>query len=224
LGRVIPWQVVDRAGTPDGTELVLARRGHEWEVRAGRATLMSNRAHASEDALAHLAFAENPGARAVLVGGLGLGYTARAALDGLGPGGTVTVAELSPTLVEWNRTHVAELAGRPLDDPRVRVVVGDVGERIREGRGAFDAILLDVDNGPRALVQDANHQLYGPRGIRACWDALRPGGVLAVWALAADEAYVRRLGQQGFRAGLRRVPERMGARKKHVVHLGVRPL
>jgi spermidine synthase len=221
---VIPWQVVDRAGTPDGTELVLARRGHEWEVRADRATLMSNRAHASEDALAHIAFEENPGTRSVLVGGLGLGYTVRAALDGLPADGTVVVGELSPTLVEWNRTHVADLAGRPLEDPRVSVVVGDVGQQIRHARGAFDAILLDVDNGPRALVQDANHRLYGPSGIRACHEALRPGGVLTVWALAPDEAYVRRLGEQGFKAGLRRVPERWGARKKHVVHVAVRPL
>jgi spermidine synthase len=220
---VIPWQVVDRAPTPDGTELVLARRGHEWEVRADRATLMSNRAHASEEALARLAFAACPGARDVLVGGLGLGYSLRAALDLLPPDGTAVVGELSPTLVEWNRTHVAGLAGRPLDDPRTRVVVGDVLDRIREARRAYDAILLDVDNGPEALVQDANHQLYGRSGIRACWEALRPGGVLSVWSLGPDEGYVRRLAEAGFRSEARRVPERAGARKKHIVFVSVRP-
>src|SRR5678815_449300 len=118
---MIPWRIIDSSVAPDGTRIELARRGGEWEVRADRATLMSNRAHESEEALARLAFERVPGAHRVLIGGLGLGYSLRAALDRLPPHGRVTVAELSPKVVGWNRSEVAHLAGRPLDDPRAHV-------------------------------------------------------------------------------------------------------
>ena len=174
---MIPWVIVEAETAPGGTRLELARRGGEWEVRADRATLMSNRAHGSEDALPRLALREVPRASRILLGGLGLGYSLRATLDLLPPGGEVVLAEMSPSVVRWNRTHLADLAGRPLDDPRVRLFEGDVRDRIR-GRAAYDAILLDVDNGPSAFVHDANAGLYTRAGVRAAFEALRTPGVL----------------------------------------------
>ena len=214
---MLPWRVIDRALTPDGTTLVLARRGDEWEVSAGGYTLMSSRVHGSEEALAHLAFERAPGARAVLLGGLGLGYALRAALEPLPASGQVTVAEISPAVVEWNRTHVASLARRPLDDARVRVQVGDVLGAIRQAAAAWDLILLDVDNGPAALAQSSNSGLYDAAGVRCCRRALRAGGVLAVWSAGPDEGYLRRLRDGGFDASAQPVLARRGGRKKHVV-------
>ena len=156
---MIPWQRVAEARAADGTRLVLARRGTEWEVQADGYTLMSSRAHGSEEALARMAFEKVPGATRVLLGGLGLGFSLRAVLDQLPPTGHVVVVELSRELADWNRSHVAALAGRPLDDPRVELVAGDVYACIAEARAAYDAILLDVDNGPRALVHETNARL-----------------------------------------------------------------
>jgi spermidine synthase len=218
---VIPWVIVDAETAPGGTRLELARRGTEWEVRADRATLMSNRAHGSEDALPRLALGEVPRASRVLLGGLGLGYSLRATLDLLPAGGEVVLAELSPSVVKWNRTHVAELAGRPLDDPRVRLFEGDVRDRIR-GQGAYDAILLDVDNGPASYVHDQNAGLYTRAGVQATFLALRTPGVLVVWSLTRDEPYLRRLREAGFAAAEHLVPARDGGRKKHVLIAGVK--
>jgi len=221
---MIPWVTVDQARAADGTVLSLMRRGDEWEVCHGRFVFMSSRAHGSEDEMARLAFARVPRVRRVLVGGLGLGFTLRATLDLLDPAGTVVVAEQSPAVVEWNRTHVGFLAGRPTEDPRVTVRVGDVGDRIRETRGAYDVILLDVDNGPSALVHETNAGLYGADGIVACRAALKEGGTLAVWANGPDERYLRRLGRSGFDASAVAVAPRPGAGgRKHVVFLAVRP-
>jgi spermidine synthase len=215
---MIPWRIVDSSVAADGTKIELARRGDEWEVRANRTTLMTNRAHASEEALARLAFERTPGARRVLIGGLGLGYSLRATLDLLPVHGLVTVAEISAKVVSWNRSEVAHLAGRPLDDPRARVFAGDVRDAI-EQTGPYDAILLDVDNGPRSLVHDANERLYNNAGIAACAAALSPGGALVVWSLLPDEDYLRRLRKAGFNAACLRVPARIGARKRHVLFL-----
>jgi spermidine synthase len=221
---VLPWITVDQARADDGTVLTLTRRGDEWEVCHGRFVFMSSRAHGSEDEMARLAFARAPRARAVLVGGLGLGFTLRATLDLLGPQGRVLVAEQSPAVVEWNRTHVGFLAGRPTEDRRVTVRVGDVGDRIREARGAYDLILLDVDNGPSALVHDANAALYDASGIVACRSALREGGVLAVWANGPDDRYLRRLRKSGFDASAVPVAPRPGrGGRKHVVFVAAKP-
>jgi spermidine synthase len=224
---VKPWQTVDRARVEGGTELVLARRGEEWVVRNDGRVLMSSRQHGSEDALASMALSalRRPGgARTVLVGGLGLGYTLRATLDRIGPDARAVVAEICPELVEWNRGPVAHLAGRPLDDPRTRLQLGDVAARIAEARGAFDAILLDVDNSPSSMVLAGNDRLYGKRGVRACVDALATGGVLAVWSAGPDDAYLERLEQAGLEARAVTVPARGpgagGAR--HVLFLGVK--
>jgi spermidine synthase len=219
---MLPWQIVDRAAGPGGAEWLLARRGDEWVVRAGGRVLMSSRQHGSEQALAALALAKLARPRTVLVGGLGLGFTLRAALDRLPAGARVVVAELVPALAAWNRAHVGALAGRPLDDPRTRLQHGDVLARIAEAKGAFDAILLDVDNGPSALSDAANARLYGDAGVRACRDALRAGGALAVWSAGPDERYQARLEKAGLAAEVHAVPARAGTRRgaRHVVFVG----
>src|SRR3990172_2689866 len=195
-----PWETIDRARAPDGTEFLLARRGQEWVVRAGGRVLMSSRVHGSEEALAALALKKLVARRTVLIGGLGLGYTLRAVLDRMPVESRVIVAELVPELVAWNRGLVAHLAGRPLEDPRVRLQIGDVAGRIAEATKAFDAILLDLDNSPSSLVLAANDRLYGDRGVRACQNALKPRGVLAVWSAGHDQRYLDRLDRAGFAA------------------------
>jgi spermidine synthase len=222
---VKPWETVGRARAPDGEELVLARRGEEWVVRAAGHVLMSSRTHGSEEALATLALARVSRPRTVVLGGLGLGFTLRAALDRLPADARVVVAELVPALVEWHRGPLADLAGRPLEDRRVRLQLGDVQGRIAEARGAFDAILLDVDNGPSALAHPRNDGLYGDRGVRACRDALRPGGVLAVWSAGRDERYGARLARAGFEVHEVTVPARGAGTRgiRHVIVLAVRP-
>jgi spermidine synthase len=220
---MLPWITVDETQAKDGTRLTLARRGTEWEVLADGFVLMSSRTHGSEDDLARLAFAKVPHARKVLLGGLGLGFSLRATLDLLDPRGKVVVAEQSRSVVGWNRAHVGDLAGRPLEDPRVAVSVGDVRERIREARAVYDLILLDVDNGPAALIHDANAGLYDAAGIVACHDALKEAGALAVWAAGPDERYLRRLLRSGFSASAVRVAPRPGAGgRKHVVFVAVK--
>src|SRR5262249_30264487 len=149
----------------------------------------------------------------VLVGGLGMGYTLRAALDRLPPGGSVTVVELIPEVVEWNRGPLAFLAGDPLADPRVQVEVADVASVVRASDGRFDAILLDVDNGPGALTQRANGWLYSTQGLDAIHRALRPGGMVAVWSVGeAGAGFERALTRAGFAPRRDDVPSRPGAR------------
>jgi spermidine synthase len=220
---MLPWITVDETRTADGTVLKLARRGTEWEVLFDGLVLMSSRAHGSEDALARLAFAKVPHARTVLIGGLGLGFSLRATLDLLGPRGEVLVAEQSSSVVEWNRSHVGDLARRPLEDPRVTAWVGDVRKRIAESRARYDLILLDVDNGPSALIHDANAGLYDASGIVACHVALKEGGALAVWAAGPDDRYLRRLLRSGFSASAVPVAPRPGAGgRKHVVFVAAK--
>jgi spermidine synthase len=219
---MLPWNIVEAAKAPDGTQLLLASRGTEWEVRAGGHTLMSNRTHGSEMALARLAFEKVPDAKRVLLGGLGLGFSLRATLDLLPPDGRIVLAELSPALLRWNRERVGELAGNPLQDARVQVSVGDVCERIAEAAGCYDGILLDVDNGPLALVHETNDRLYGDAGIRRCLRSLRRGGVLTVWSAGPDERYLRRLRRAGFDATAKSVAARPGGGKRHVVFVAVK--
>ena len=220
---VKPWQTIETALSPDGTEMVLARRDDEWVVRYDGKVLMSSRQHGSEDALAALALGRVKQRRSVLIGGLGLGFTVRAALDRLPVDAKVVVAELTPALLDWNRRLVGKLAGRPLDDPRCHVHIGDCVQRIREAKGAYDAILLDIDNGPGSMVHEANHRLYGPGGIALCRDALRDGGCLAVWSAHHDERYLERLQRCGFDAEAKIVPARgeLGG-LKHLIFLAVK--
>lgn len=196
-----PWELLDTTTVPgDGRDLRLYRRGEEFSIKAGYSELMNSRVHGSEDALAELAcqkLSDRPRPR-VLIGGLGMGFTLAAALQQLGPAAEVTVAELVPAVVRWNRELLCGLAGCPLDDPRVTVHEGDVGQLIRSARGAYDAILLDVDNGPEGLTRKENDSLYSPVGLSAALAALRPKGIFGVWSISPDRAFSKRLQQTGF--------------------------
>jgi spermidine synthase len=209
---VIPWETLGRARADGGGELVLVRRGDEHVIRVDGKDLMSSRVYGSEQALASLALKDLPvTAPRILVGGLGLGYTLRAALDLLPPGAAVTVVELLTAVVEWNRGPLGPLCAHPLDDPRVTVQVGDVGAFLRKAHVRFDAILLDVDNGPVALTRKANQALYGDTGLATAKRALRPGGILAVWSAAPVPDFERRLSRQGFSVAAHTVPARGAA-------------
>jgi spermidine synthase len=198
---MIPWQLLGTAAVPGNDSLLtLHQRDNEYVIRIGPLALMSSAAHGSEEALAELAcarLAQCANAR-VLVGGLGMGFTLAAALRHVAPDARVLVAELIPAVVEWNRGVLAQLAGRPLEDPRVSVWEGDVGKCIGAQRGAFDAILLDVDDGPNGLTRSSNDALYSDAGVHAARDALRKDGVLGVWSVAPDASFTRRLAQAGF--------------------------
>lgn len=182
---MIPWELLDATKTPDQlNELQLVRRGDEYSIRIDGQELMNSRAHGSEEVLAEAAcslITNRPKAR-VLIGGLGMGYTLAAALAQLGPKSQVVVSELAPAVVTWNRGPLSALAGHPLLDKRVTVVEVDVVLLIRASKEQFDAIILDVDNGPEALTQKGNEWLYGRAGLFSAHAALRPKGVLAVWA------------------------------------------
>jgi spermidine synthase len=198
---VIPWVLLDTASVPGGSsELRLLRRGAEFSIRLGRDELMNSRLSGSEEALATMA-CERIGSRKaprLLIGGLGMGFTLRAALASLGPDAGITVAELVPAVVRWARGPMIEVFGDSLADPRVRIHEGDVGRLIRAGRSMFDAILLDVDNGPEGLTRDANDVLYDLPGLTAARTALRSGGVLAVWAAKPDPKFALRLRKADF--------------------------
>jgi spermidine synthase len=197
---VIPWSLLDRAQVPGGGELRLLRRGAEFSIKLDKNELMNSRLSATEQALATIGCATiRTRARPhVLIGGLGMGFTLRAALAVLGPKARVTVAELVPAVVTWARGPLAKQSGDSLADPRVRIHVGDVGELIRAGKAAYDAILLDVDNGPAGMTRKANDGLYDAKGLRAAFAALRAGGVLAVWSSKPDAAFTARLRKTGF--------------------------
>jgi spermidine synthase len=223
---MIPWEQLASAPVPGESQpLLLLRRGGEFVIRIGARALMSSSAHGSEEALAELAcapLAARADAR-VLVGGLGLGFTLGAALRALGPGARVTVAELIPAVIEWNRGPLAHLAGAPLADPRAEVFEGDVAERIASERAGLDAILLDVDNGPNGLTRAANDRLYSPAGLRASVRALRPGGVLGVWSVQPDREFTRRLGEAGLGVHEEVVRARRTRGGRHTLWLGTRP-
>jgi spermidine synthase len=197
---VIRPELVGVAEVPDGPPLRLFRRGADFMIVLERNELMSTRMSGSEVALGTMTcdrLADRP-APHLLVGGYGMGFTLRAVLARLGPDARVTVAELVPGIIEWARGPMATLADGCLDDPRVTLEIGDVGATIRGGAGRYDAIMLDVDNGPDGLTRPANDGLYGPRGLAAARGALRPGGVLAIWSAAPDPRFARRLDDSGF--------------------------
>lgn len=199
---MIPWQLIDRAAVPGSSEsLCLYRRGDEYAIRVGNRELMNSRQHASEEALADLACAKIVGRASarVLIGGLGMGFTLAAALQRLDARAEVIVAELVGAVVEWNRGPLGPLAGHPLADKRVAVEEGDVWDVIVNACRSYDAILLDVDNGPEDLLLRGNDRLYGDPALRAAHTALRSKGVLAIWSAAPDPAFVRRLRANGFR-------------------------
>ncbi|BCG70522.1 spermidine synthase [Mesorhizobium sp. 113-1-2] len=198
---MIPWVQLDSAKTGDGAqELRLKRRGSEFSIMLGTNELMNSRLSGSEQALAKLSCQRIASHRQpkILIGGLGMGFTLRAALAELGNDASIVVAELVPAVVAWARGPMAEVFGGCLDDPRVTIQEIDVGQLIRSEPKAWDAILLDVDNGPEGIVHKGNDALYSLAGLGAARSALRPGGVLAVWSQGPDNGFVRRLKQAGF--------------------------
>jgi spermidine synthase len=222
---VIPWAVIDTAPVPGGGELRLMRRGAELSIRLGQNELMNSRVGGSEAALAEMACARirTRAQPRLLIGGLGMGFTLRAALGALGAEAQVTVAELVPAVAAWAHGPMAALFGDSLSDPRVQLREADVAQLIRQARSAFDAILLDVDNGPAGLSRAANDALYEMAGLGAARAALRPGGVLAVWSSGPDADFSRRLRQSGFdvdETTVRANGTRGGAR--HVIWIATR--
>jgi spermidine synthase len=222
---MIPWVQLDTAQIPGGGELRLMRRGAELSIMSGAIELMNSRLSGSEEALATLTCAPLRAAARprVLIGGLGMGFTLRAALAELPPAAEVVVAELVPAVVAWARGPMAELFAGSLDEPRVTITVADVAELIGQAKGAYDAILLDVDNGPGGLNREANDGLYGAAGLAAAATALKPGGVLAVWSATQDSGFVQRLRRGGYAVEEKRVRATGGKRgARHVIWLARR--
>lgn len=222
---MIPLELVDTAAIPGGGELRLMRRGQDFMILFGRNELMSSRLRGSEEALAILPCERLQGRTRprLLIGGLGMGFTLRAALAVLPPAAEIAVAELVPTIVDWARGTLAHLFGDSLEDPRVTVRIGDVGEAIAAPGAVYDAILLDVDNGPDALIHPDNDRLYGKYGLRAAHAALTQGGVLAIWSAYPDKAFADRLRRAGFAVDevkVRATGGRKGAH--HVIWLAVK--
>jgi spermidine synthase len=219
------WELLGQTCTPDSNDMRLAYRDDEYIILVNGKTLMSSRMHGSEEALASVGcrYVRTTNQPRVLVGGLGMGFTLRATLDVLPPDAIVTVAELVPAVVEWNRGPLASLAGNPLKDRRVRIDVRDVGFTLRANPGQFDVILLDVDNGPAAFTTPANQGLYDNAGVAAGYAALRSGGALAVWSAWEDAKFERRLRFHGFVVEVERVRARL--RKggpRHTIFLGLK--
>ena len=218
---MIPWQQVDTTRVPGAeVELRLMRRGTEFSMMLDQNELMNSRLCGSEEALATLTAKKIEAVKRphVLVGGLGMGFTLRAALAVLGPDARITVAELVPAVIAWARGPMARLFGGSLTDPRAEIREADVIEVIKSSPSAFDAILLDVDNGPEGLIRKANDALYDLRGLQAIRRALRPRGVLAVWSSGPNLAFSKRLRSAGFEVnevGVRATTKRSGAH--HVI-------
>jgi spermidine synthase len=197
---VIPRELIDTAPVPGGQELKLYRRGADHMIVLDRNELMSSRMSGSEKALAVMTLERLKGwpAPHLLIGGYGMGFTLRAALAELVQGGRITLVELVPKIIEWARGPMAELAAGCLDDPRVTLIEGDVAAEIAAANGSYDAILLDVDNGPDGLTAPANDRLYSASGLATAKAALKPGGILAIWSAGSDDPFTRRLRNAGF--------------------------
>ncbi len=222
---MIPWKLLDTATVPDGGgQLRLMQRGAEFSIMAGSIELMNSRLSGSEQALADLAFAliaDRPRPD-VLIGGLGMGFTLRAALTAR-PEATITVAELVPAVAAWARGPLAGVLGSSLDDPHVRLEIADVARLIRAHTAAYDAILLDVDNGPEGLTREGNEAIYSRAGLRAAHIALRPGGVLAVWSAHPSAEFTRRLVTAGFAVDEIPVRARGSKGARHTIWLAKPP-
>jgi spermidine synthase len=222
---MIPWVHLGTAAVPGGGELRLLRRGDEFSIMAGNITLMNSRMSGSETALADLASERLRGRRncRILIGGYGMGFTLRAALAGFGDDAGILVAELVPAIMVWARGPMAALDAGSLDDPRVTIREDDVGLVIGSVRGEFDAILLDVDNGPSGLSREANNGLYGSRGLEAAHRALRPGGLLMVWSAAPDANFAARLRHAGFAVEEIKARANKGRGVRHIIWAAAKP-
>ncbi|MEI6641543.1 MAG: spermidine synthase [Novosphingobium sp.] len=217
---MIQRELLGTAQVPGGTELRLFRHDRDFMIVMGHNELMSSRMSGSEVALATetIKRLKDRPAPTLLIGGYGMGFTLRAALAALGPKAELVVAELVPEIIDWARGPMAEMSAGCLDDPRVRLLMGDVGSVIDGALGDYDAILLDVDNGPDGVVREGNGNLYSASGLRAARRALTPGGVLAVWSAGPDPAFTRRLEKNGFAVEEIRVAARTnGKGPKHTI-------
>lgn len=215
---MIPFHNLAETRTPDGSRFSLHEHAGEYFLKLNGRQLMGSNATASELLLADLACKlcgaiERPG---ILIGGLGLGFSLRRVLEIAGPNATVQVSELLPDVVAWNREFLMELNGKLLDDPRVEVVIGDVFDCIKNGPGQYDAILLDVDNGPTSFVQAANSRIYNAQGLSMIRRSLRPGGRVAFWSAAPEPAFLANLRSAGFRTG--EVEAKSHERAKRAAH------
>ena len=222
---MIPWRLLDTASVPGGEgSLRLMQRGSEFSIRLDRTELMNSRLSGSEEALAATACDRIRSRKAarVLIGGLGMGFTLRAALASLGPDARVTVAELVPAVIAWAHGPMSDVFGNSLADSRVRLREADVGELIRSSASAFDAILLDVDNGPDGLTRKANDGLYALAGLSAARRALRTGGVLAIWSARPDPKFTARLRKANFVVEELKVPAGRSRGGKHVIWIATR--
>jgi spermidine synthase len=223
---MIPWIQLGAANIPGGGgTLTLMQRGDEFSIRAGATVLMSSRMSSSEIALAELACDRLRGRRncRMLIGGYGMGFTLRAALAGLGADARLVVAELVPAVIGWARGPMAKLTADCLSDPRVTIREADVGDLIASAGGSYDAILLDVDNGPDSVSRGANDRLYDLRGLEAARKALRPGGLLAIWSAAPNAAFASRLGRGGFAVDEIKVRANKGRGVRHIIWAATNP-
>lgn len=223
---MIPWEEIERAEVPGGEEeVILRKRGTEFSIRVAATELMNSRIHGSEDALAELTcsrISRKPGRR-ILIGGLGMGYTLAAALQHSEDDSLITVAELIPAVIRWNREHLGHLAGNPLADGRVYVRQEDVAETITREKSIWDAIILDVDNGPDGLTRKVNDRLYGLSGLKNAFLALRTGGVLSIWSSGTDEQFTSRLEQCRFQTEIVTVRARKpGKGARHTIWLATK--
>lgn len=215
---------IEKSPTPNGGIMQLFERDGEYSVSVNGKELMSTRRHASEEALATIAcrpLARKIGAK-VLIGGLGLGFTLRAALRALADDAEVVVAELMPAVVKWNRDPRLDLASDALSDKRVRVFEQDVVEVIRSGPSRYDAILLDVDNGPVGLSVKGNQRLYEEAGLKMARAALRPGGCLGIWSAAEQAGFCKRMEKAGFRVRVEKTPAHPSLKQRHALYFGWR--
>ena len=223
---MIPWEEIERAEVPGGEEeVILRKRGPEFSIRIATTELMNSRIHGSEDALAELTcsrISRKPGRR-ILIGGLGMGYTLAAALQHSGDDSLITIAELIPAVIRWNREHLGHLAGNPLADGRVFVRQEDVAETITREKSIWDAIILDVDNGPDGITRKVNDRLYGMSGLKNAFLALRTGGVLSIWSSGTDEQFTSRLKQCRFQTEIVTVRARKpGKGARHTIWLATK--
>ncbi|OWK29586.1 spermidine synthase [Sphingomonas mucosissima] len=221
-----PRELVGIAEVPGGPPLRLFRRGADFMIVLDRNELMSTRMSGSEVALGTMTcerLAGHPNPR-LLIGGYGMGFTLRAVLERLGPDARVVVAELVPGIIEWARGPMAAVTDGCLDDPRVVLDIGDVADSIRQASAEFDAIMLDVDNGPDGLTRPANDGIYAAQGLAAAMRALKPGGTLAIWSAAPDPVFARRLSKSGFAVDEVRVRARgNGKGATHIIWFARRP-
>jgi len=219
-----PWKLLASTSVAgEAHDMKLYQRGDEYSIKTGYSELMNSRMHSSEDILAELGCKnlQHKADAHVLIGGLGMGFTLAETLKHTHKQANITVAELVPAVVEWNQSHLAELAGNPLQDNRVSIFQGDVGQLIRESNHTFDAILLDVDNGPEGLTRQENGALYSLNGLKAAKKALKPQGTFAVWSAFPEPRFTKRMKQAGFQT--KEVPCRAHGKKgsKHMIWLGV---